>query len=446
MSSVVNRNNVLAGIFVVGSLTLAVVIAFILGDVMEKFGSKTEYVVRFPTTVGVTGLQAGADVTFAGLPVGRVLSVEPYTPDGAGTPPTAMDVFITVDSRITIHEDAFADLSPPLLGGVSRVNFASAGAGRLPPDAEDAALASNNGSGLLEEGEVVRGRFAPSILAQLGFTVEDAQKIKATIAHVEAATADAKDISARVRTMTGDYQPRVDAIISDAQNAVADVKDFTANLAAEGAWGGRIDSILASADETMAKGPGVAEDARATIATAREVIEENRGSVSRILANVEGSTERIKMQTLDQAERLIEQGTLALTSYRELAGNIDGAVTDARPDIRVATGNTRAITQQARLFLDEIRAQPWRLLKQPSESDLKREPLYAAARSYARSVSDLRAASEALDAAVRAAAADPTGPASPERIAEIAQAVQAAYADYADAERALLETLRSSHP
>ena len=57
MSSVINRNNVLAGIFVVGSLALAVVIAFILGDVMEKFGSKTEYLVRFPTTVGVTGLQ-----------------------------------------------------------------------------------------------------------------------------------------------------------------------------------------------------------------------------------------------------------------------------------------------------------------------------------------------------------------------------------------------------
>ena len=53
------------------------------------------------------------------------------------------------------------------------------------------------------------------------------------------------------------------------------------------------------------------------------------------------------------------------------------------------------------LGLDEIRAQPWRLLKQPDKDDLMREPIYAAARSYADAVSDLRAASEALEAALQ---------------------------------------------
>lgn len=445
-STPVNRNNVLAGLFVIASLLLAITIAFILGDMLDAFGSKREYTVRFPTTVGVGGLQPGADVTFAGLPVGQVKSITPHRPAGEETPAEAMDVLIAIDSRIILYEDALADLSPPLLGGVSTINFASPGTGVVT---DRTALAINDNSGTLDPGETVQGRFAPSILAQLGFSVEDAERIRATIVDVQESSARVREIADRFNIITADAEPKITAAIDDARNAVGDVKAFTANFNAEDGWKSRVDGIFARTENTLEQGPQIAEDVRQAIARARAIIDDNETSVRTIISNVESATDRFNVQTMDQVESLLDEGTLAVTSYRELADNADGILTRAEPDISVALTNTRSISQQARLFLDEIRAQPWRLLRQPSEADLKREPLYAAARSYASAVADLRAASEALDAAINAQSirsGSMNAAADPGEIMRIAQAVQAAYNDYDRAEQALLETLRTSNP
>ena len=74
-SRALNKNNVMAGSFVICGVMLAVAFAFILGDFAGKLGSKKSYVIRFPTEVGVTGLQNGAEVTFAGMSVGDRKSV-----------------------------------------------------------------------------------------------------------------------------------------------------------------------------------------------------------------------------------------------------------------------------------------------------------------------------------------------------------------------------------
>lgn len=444
-SSVVSRNNVLAGVFVISSLILAVAIAFILGDVMDQFGKKREYIVRFPTSVGVAGLQPGATVSFAGLPVGSVVAIEPHS-STPGAPADAMSVRIAVEDRITLHENAFADLSPPLLGGVSKINFPSAGTGPIGPDEKLADLAVNNANGVLDEGEAVRGRFAPSILAQLGFTVEDAEKIQAAIDDVEVIAENIKATSVRIDRIATDMEPKINAAVSDARAAVGDVKAFTGRLTATDGWVPRIDRIMANADEAAARAPALISDIQSAITSGRSVFENHTASIGRILGNVELVSERVRFETMDQAEDMLREGTLALADARGLIGNIDETVTDARPEIGTTLANARGISQQARLMLEELRAQPWRLLKQPSKEDLEREPLYAAARAYAAAVADLRAASEALDAAVQGRGPDRGTPASPDRVAAVAQSVQSAYDRYADAERALLETLRQGTP
>ncbi len=447
-ASIVNRNNVLAGVFVVASLALAVAIAVIIGDVLGSMGSKHEYVVRFPTSVGVTGLQPGSEVTFAGMPVGRVVSITPHQPDGPGVPARSMDVAIAVDSRFSLFEDAFADLAPPILGGVSRINFASAGTGAIPPGDRLAELASNNNNAVLEPGEAVRGRFAPSILAQLGFTVEDAERLRNTIADVENIAGTARQTVARVDRMTETLEPRFETTVSDAQAAVANARALTERFTAEGDWAARVTSILANADNTIASAATVADDARSAIASTNALVEEHSRSIGRILANVETTTDRVNTRTMDQAEAMIREGTLALASFRSVGDKSDAILTAVRPDLTATAVNARSISQQGRLFLDEIRAQPWRLLKKPDHADLMREPIYAAARSYASAVSDLRAASEALEAALQATGPDARNirADTPEQVARIAATVQSAYDRFADAERALLETLRNTAP
>jgi ABC-type transporter Mla subunit MlaD len=444
-SSIVKRNNVLAGMFVVGSLLLAVAIAFVLGDVLGNLGEKNRFAVRFPTAVGVTGLQSGAEVTFAGLPVGRVESITPFHAEGSDTPATAMDVVISVDARVRLFEDALADLSPPILGGVSRINFASAGQGPVGPDDALAALAVNNGNGVLEPGEIVRGRFAPSILAQLGFTVDDAVRIRNAIADVEAITATARSTAARVDRMAGTIEPTLEQTLADVSESVGNVRAFTRRFG-EDEWGLRVDSILSNADRTMSAGPGLIEDAQTVVASARTIIDEQAATLGRIMGNAEAVTERVRYETMDQAGDLMREGTLAAASFRRVGDQTGSLLVSARPDLVATLANARSISEQSRLFLDEVRAQPWRLLNKPSRADLEREPLYAAARAYAGAVADLRAASEALDAAVQGRGPDTGGADAPMEVARVAEAVQAAYDRYAVAERALLETLRRSSP
>jgi hypothetical protein len=83
----------------------------------------------------------------------------------------------------------------------------------------------------------------------------------------------------------------------------------------------------------------------------------------------------------------------------------------------------------------EIRRNPWRLLYRPGAKETRTEILYDAARAYAAAVSDLRAASEALQAA--SVRADPDS----ENISRLLAELQAAFSRFEETERALLDKL-----
>lgn len=438
---VVSRNNVVAGIFLVSSVILAVAIAFVLSDVGGKFGSKTEYICRFPTSIGVAGLQPGAEVTFGGLSVGKVRSIHEHSrldPVTGVEVTESLDVVIAVRSDLVLYENAYADLSLPVLGGVSRINIPSAGGGTYDGGPDDA-------NTVLNPGEVLRGRFAPSILAQLGFSTEEAEALKETIHRVRDISAQADEITQRFARMAATLEPAFGTGVDDGGSAMANIRQFSEKLGDDGAWSQKVGSILTSADEASGKFDAVITDAKATIADARSVIGDSKDTVARILDNVEQTTEKVNTVTVAQIDELLDKGSLALGSYKDLADNANSLVVSSTPKVSATLDSARDIGVQGKLLVEEIRAQPWRVLKKPSREDLEREPIYEAARAYAGAVADLRVASEALDAAVRSAAQ--TGsPANAAEVARIAGVVQEAYSRYSRAEQGLLERLRTDEP
>ncbi|MGV6815067.1 MAG: MlaD family protein [Phycisphaerales bacterium] len=441
----VNRNNVVAGLFFVGSVVLATGMSFLLTDVTGKFSKKKDYIFRFTTEVGVTGLEPGAEVTFGGLHAGTVksISAEKVVSPGSGVEiVVAHDVHVALDADLVLHEDAYADLSPPILGGVSTINIPSAGTGSYEGGPPDANL-------ILDPGEVMRGRFAPSILAQLGFTTEQAEKIKASIDDVKAITSDARASTQSVRRMTDSLEPEFISGVDDGKSTIANVRAFTERLNGEDGWSGRVDGILVKAEGASAKLEPTIDDARATIADARSVITEGKPKVMDILDHVEATTKRVKLESLDQIDALLDKGSLALGSYKDLADDAREMVSVNRPKIDSTMDSARDIGINSKLMIEELRAQPWRLLKKPSKEDLAREPIYEAAREYAQAVSDLRHASEALDAAV-ALVAQNEGTGEPgvsvADLARISKVVEEAYGRYELAENGLLEKLRGSIP
>ncbi|MBL4590596.1 MAG: MCE family protein [Phycisphaerales bacterium] len=436
--AVIKKNNVMAGSFLIGSFLLALIIAFTLGDLMGRFGEKNEYIVRFPTTVGVMGLTNGSQVTFAGLPVGRVISVTPYMQtdaDSGITIPVAMDVTIHIDTGFKVHEDAYADLSPPILGGISTINIASAGTGSYDGGPSDA-------NTVLDAGEILRGRFAPSILTQLGFTTEEAERIKEIIARSESISINADEVSASVRRMVETLEPDFDSSVADSRATIANIRAFSDKLAGENGWSSRVDDLFIKGNTVMDDVQLISADVKQATGSVNEMIDTNRERIDHILADAEDMTANIKAQITPTTERintLLDDGVLALGSYREIAENTNSILLNAQPKIDATLDNIRFASAQGSMFVEEIRSQPWRLLKKPTKDDLQREPLYEAARIYASAVGDLRAASEALDAAV----SGQTPSATATDIARIAKVVGAAYGRYEVAERGLLKVLKA---
>lgn len=454
----VNQNNVLAGSFVIFGVLLAVLFSFILGDITGKFGSKKSFVVRFPTTVGVLGLESGSEVSFAGLAVGEVVSVSMHSEQLEGSEamvPVAMDVLVEVASDLVLFEDAVADLAPPILGGVSRINIASAGSGAVPAGEAHASWSPDAG-GVLDEDEMIVGRFAPSILTQMGLGAEEAKKIKDVIgkfpqwSDTVTETADnAKEVTASVRRMAEELEPEFKKGVDDGRTTMENIRMFTDRLTAEGGWSDKIDSTIDSVDGVASKIEPAIEDARETMASIRGTVDENRENFAEITTNIRDITDRVKSETIDKANTLLDDGALAVGSFNDTLGEVQGIMIENRPRISATMVNAQQLSLDAKVFVEELRWQPWRLLNKPSKSDLKKEPLYEATRMYARSVAELHSASQSLDTAVRLAGgqgSDPqmSGDELKMELQRLATSVDAAYKRYEEAERGLLRLLAES--
>ncbi|HRJ49422.1 MAG TPA: hypothetical protein PKU91_02745, partial [Phycisphaerales bacterium] len=92
-----------------------------------------------------------------------------------------------------------------------------------------------------------------------------------------------------------------------------------------------------------------------------------------------------------------EQARRTMESFESLATRLDTIVATESSTVRRTMANARLASDQLKLAMMEIRAQPWRLLVQPDTKELQQQLLYDSARSYASALSDLRASATALE-------------------------------------------------
>src|SRR5262245_3636228 len=156
MASKVSRNNVIAGLFVVGAMLLALFISIMVSGAQKRLASTHAYIIRFSLADGAAGRKPGSPVTHAGQEVGPVTCM-PFVRGDRGV--TGVDVHVAVHSDIPVHEDAAAFLERPLLGSMSTINIAGLGGAKA----------------VLPSGGVLMGIIAPpSFLSQAGYGPEQA--------------------------------------------------------------------------------------------------------------------------------------------------------------------------------------------------------------------------------------------------------------------------------
>lgn len=413
----------LAGLFVVGSLILAVVMAFALAS-LSGLGPTKPYTVRFSVQDGAVGLKKGSDVQLGGQLVGKVTKVElAKAQSGTGeTIPAGIDVSIELVEELVLYKDAKFTLERPLLGSLTTINIwsvgdASGSAGRLEPGAT-----------------ILAGLAPPSFLVQAGIGPDVIKKIPEIIS-------DARDTMRNFRELAENNRPKVDETVENIRQVSAEIRGKAGDWTAAG------DRIVANAEgfsqrlsPWMDKADSAVVEANEFSAGLNKALADNRPKLDKIVADAADITDRFKTKTMEHVDAAVIAGKDALEEFRTLALNVSGLVTEQTPSIEKALANARLATDQLKLAMVEIRAQPWRLLYRPSKKETEQELLYDSARAYASAVSDLRATSESLAAVLEASRAG-ANPEQARQIEELRSSLREKFDKYDQVERDLLERM-----
>ncbi|MFM9996142.1 MAG: MlaD family protein [Phycisphaerales bacterium] len=433
-----SRNNLIAGVFVVGAVVLAVAISIVLSGIEDRLTATRAYLVRFSTLDGTAGLEAGSLVKFGGQKIGRVTRILIADGSGGGEPPS-IDVGVALRADLRVHEDAVAYLVQPILGGLASIN--------LPTLGSAAGVASPRGSGPeVEPGEAIPGRIAPpSLLSSAGYGEEQVSQVQGLIRDAAEAVDRVNRVAERIEREVEPTMELVRGTLTDARQIAADLRGKIPE------WTGKIDTTLASMDSAAADFDAVGNEFRDQAATARNilndlegVVERNVDDVEKIIADVSSATGKLDGESVRLLNELLKSAEEGAERFSGLVAQADQLLDEEAPSLRKMLANFRLASDQIKLATVEIRTKPWLLLYSPKTKELESELLQSTARTYAEAVSDLRAASEALESA----AGSDGSPLALEResIVAMTDRLARAFKSYEEAERKLLDLLIEKRP
>lgn len=384
-----SRNTTLAGLFV-----LAIIALFVVGVVLLTKGgdwsfNTSDYTVRFSLLDGAEGLEAGSAVKLGGKRIGSVTSVEFSPPPDSNHDIDSLLVKIQVSSAIRLYSDAEITLVRPLLGSNSTLNILKL---RGDPQAEP-----------VSPGGIIAGKIAPpGFISQADYAAvqnflkrvdrwsgdidKDWPKpyddVKATVENVRKSSEDAREIVADAKSRWAAWSADIDGVVKT-------VKD-------------RADSISKGADDAV-------KEARAFIDEVRKTLADNRDKIDQTIESVRSVVAKFQSDDYPLVSKAIRDGQSTMAYAADVARQADELVTTRIPELKeIITSGTLA-AQQVKLMSAEVRAAPWRLLYQPNKKELENELLYNSIRQYSQSLTEVRAAAEALEAATKAIAATPAG-------------------------------------
>lgn len=393
-----SRYTVLVGLFLLGSVALAIAIAFSLSNGLEWFQATNAFQVRFPIAEGTPGLKPDSAVTLGGQRIGKVTKLE------FDATQTHVLVDVRVDAQHPISSDAIISLERPLLGSQSWINISSIGSAGKP----------------LKKGDVIDARRAGGgFLAQLGLTQEDVKKL----------ISSSQDTITNLNELIIANRPKIDGIVND----IAGITHPTSER-----WPKMLDqfdgTITNVSEFSKTLGPlstnfnGKIDEFGKLLGNVNTVIDENRGNIQQITTDARAIAGDLRNTTVP--------------SINNIAHSFEAWCATELPELRRSVANLRIITDQSKRAITEIRAQPWRLFFQPSKKELETDVLFWAANAYADAVSDLRSASEGMQntIALSNAAKPGTGP-STQLLENQYKLLQDSMQDYKKAEQDLLDVL-----
>ncbi|MEK6702097.1 MAG: hypothetical protein AABZ53_07530 [Planctomycetota bacterium] len=396
------KYNWLAGLFLLSGLAGTVLLAFVFAG-GAPLGWNKNFTVKFSLGDGAAGLKPGSAVHLGGQEVGRVASIDfDYKKSVVGTGavdlPVGVLVSLQVRGDLHLYENAIIVLDKPLLGTISSINIADAGD---PTKADAKGIKYKE----IASGVVVPGGVAPpAFLAQAGFGADQAGQLKSILS-------DGQEFMAGAKALVGENSGKLNRAVDRATAAV----DLFADKLPQ--WSGSLDKILNTVDSganrldpILTKFDGGVDHAVKLIDSVQTVLDDNREHLDNTLKSADALMSGLAGDTLGfvlEAMREVPSITKNVNKMTEDASKISSQLSAEMPGVRRMLASARQAADSAKIGIDEIVSQPWRVFVRPSTKELKEELIYDSARAYATAVGDLRSLSDTLESMANAGNADP---------------------------------------
>ena len=357
-------NELKVGVMVLVCLGLGLGVALKLSNWEQWMEPKNTLTFKVPYQAGIGGIKAGWPVTIGGVAVG---SVQEITSRRVPTDKRdkAPEPILETEGTQEALEQAEPELTTPRVEDVATITAYSyftftvpskyklyedcelKPAGQLIGGAGELVIANFGGEGrLLQDGdEVFRQDLGKG---RMDAMMDKAQQMMATVQGVIAKAQEAMD--------------RIGKITEDIKGASADVKET-------------VSTITPKLESAMERFDKITEDIKSASADVKE-------TVSTITPKVEKAMERVDKVTED---------------LKDFSGNLRETIGVIRPQLEKTMANLRETSAEVKMAMREIRWNPWRLMHNPSDRELRTQNLLTAARSFSSGASDLDAATDKLE-------------------------------------------------
>jgi hypothetical protein len=384
-----NRNNFKAGLFVVGSFLLILIMIVALSDLGSILTPMQQATVRYLLDDGVQGLKIGAQVTIGHVPAGEVIDISDVTDTSDEAHVIGKDVVIRIPATYRLYDNAVIELVIPPLGSGTKLNIRSFGF----KIAGTAGLKPQGATWRYEPGDIITGAIAgspltASLIKDLGIESTQRLQIQGIIADVKAITGAMAAKPQSIESMIANFE----AMSGNLKQGSDDLKTILADVKSRYTlWLDRIDTITANADKALDQLTGI--------------LEENRPAIKSAIAHADGTltkadeiAQNVKADWLPRFREILDDAKLGVSRMRDTAADVRTFITAQLPVIDRTFANMRLTSDQLKLASIEVRRSPWRLLYKPENDELESDNLYDAARSFALAAGSLESTAASLQA------------------------------------------------
>ncbi len=432
-----------AGLFILIAIGATIAIIARVSDSGMLSNAHT-YTATFAPGQDISGLAVGSEVRLLGVKVGRITAIEVHTDDNS-------DAHVHVTFEVP-DDVRFREPNPFLTGiqqsplrtsstdiafgttaarveaqtsftGGAWLNILSLGEGLPLPEGSSVAARSVNLNAMVDE---VRAELTTTLASVRGEIAAVGDEITQTSDAFEQTAAAFEDTANEATALINEIEQEIDPAIAR-YNAFMDEAIGVAEEvnAVFGDSGEDIRTTLANLSSTTTtfdqRLPGMLDEVDAALASINTLADDLGGFVDRAEASVD---------SIDAL--LAEAGGLT----RELRATLG----DNRVEIDRMVTNARRTVVELRGLMEDLRANPSRLVWPPDERDLANLELYAVARQYANAAEDLQAAVQMLrDATVVSGGGPSDDPANAERLEQMREHLMEQFEYFDELQRELWE-------